>query len=365
MASLASITFELRLVIKIIVGILIGLFLIMILYGGGVFVKNRFFPDPPIPPDMALGKLPDLTLPSQSKNSVGFNVNTKTGNLPSTADRATVFRNKPFETSLTALQDTRGRIENLKFTSREEKISETVFRWTKDTGETISLDIYTKDFALESNFLSFPEKYTVGSFNMTKDHLKGVVSGFLGILNIDLSNFDYEAMRVRYYRISNNALVQVESQNEAQIARVDLFQKRIEVKVEPEKIETIPIFYPEYNGSTMHFFIGELASSLELSVVKAEFYQHIPNLEEFGTYPIISIQNALDDLKRGKGIVLTEKPLNSQTFQITDAGVAYYYGKEDAGFLYPVYVFYGSDFYAIVSALAPESISNETNGVNN
>lgn len=356
MASLASITFELRLAIKIIVGILIGVFLIMILYGGGVFIKKTFFPDPPPPPDMALGKLPELTFPLQTKSSVGFKVNTKSGFLPPTPDRAKVYRNKPFETSLTALQDTRGRIENLKFTSREEKISETVFRWTKDTGDTISLDIYTKDFTLDSNFLFFPEKYTIGSFDMTKDNLKGVVSSFLGILSIDLSDFDFEAMRIRYYRINNNALIQVESQNEAQIARVDLFQNRID--------ET-PIFYPEYNGSTMNFFIGEVATSSNLEVVKAEFYQHIPNKEEVGTYPIISIQNALDDLNRGKGIVLTEKPLSSQTFQITDAGVAYYYGKEDTGFLYPVYVFYGSDFYAIVSALAPESISNEPNGVNN
>lgn len=356
MASLANITSELRLAIKIVVGIIAGVFLVLILYGGGVFLKRTYFPDPPPAPDMALGKLPELLFPVQAKSSIGFNVNTKSGELPPAPDRAKVFRNKPFETSLTALQDTRGRIENLKFTSREEKVSETVFRWTKDTGETISLDIYTKDFTLDSNFLFFPERFTVGSFDMTNDNLKDVVTSMLGILDIDLSDFDFETMRIRYYRISNNALVQVESQNEAQIARVDLFQNRI---------DEIPIFYPEYNGSTMNFFIGELVSNSTLEIVKAEFYQHIPNREEFGTYPIITMQNALDDLSRGKGIVLTDRPLSSQTFQITDASVAYYYGKEDTGFLYPVYVFYGSDFYAIVSALAPESINNDPNRIDN
>jgi len=352
MASLASVTFELRLFIKIGVGILISLITIFLIYSGGIFIKEKYFPDPPPPPNMALGRLPQFTFPSQTKSNIGFNVNTKSGELPALPTRAKVYQNKPFEPSLTALQDARSKIENLRFTNSEEKISDTIFKWTKDTGETISMDIYSKNFTVDSNFIYFPEQYAKGSFDLTKQKLQNSVTTFLSTLDIDISDFDFEATRIRYYKITNGSLEQVESQNDAQIARIDLFQKNI---------EDIPILYPEYNGSTMHFFIGARLPGSELIVLKAEFYKHTPDIEKVGTYPIIEIQNALDNLNKGGGIVLSEKPLVSQTFQITNVSLAYYYSKEDFGFLYPVYVFYGSDFSALVSALAPESISNETN----
>ena len=355
MASLVNLSFDLRLVLKILAGFRAGVFVLFLLYSGFVFAKNQFFPEPPPPPEVKFGKIPDVSFPLQEKSSVGFKVNTKSGDLPADfPDRIKVYKNKGFEPSLTALQDARSRVEGLLFNNREEKVSETTFRWAKVTGETLSLDIYTNDFTVDSNFLFFPEVYSSGSFALTKDRLTSVITAFLGGLEIDVSNFDFDVTRVKYYKIANNTLEQVESQNDAQIARVDLFQKRVDDK---------PIFYPEYNGSTMHFFIGEREGALQIT--KAEFYQHITNAEESSTYPIIPVQKALDDLARGKGLILTEKPLFSKTFEITDVNLVYYYGKNDTGYLNPIYVFYGSDFFAIVNALSPDLISNETDGTNN
>lgn len=355
MASLANITSELRLVLKILAGVLAGIFVLFLLYSGFIFAKNQFFPEPPPLPEAKFGKIPDVSFPLQEKSSVGFKLNTKSGDLPTNfPDRVNVYKNKGFEPSLTALQDARSRVEGLQFNNREEKVSETTFRWTKASGETISLDIYTNDFTVDSSFLFFPDLYSSGSFALTKDRLTNIVTAFLGGLEIDVSDFDFDVTRVKYYKITNNTLEQVESQNDAQIARVDLFQKRVDEK---------PIFYPEYNGSTMHFFIGEREGVLQIT--KAEFYQHVTNTSESSTYPIIPVQKALDDLSKGKGLILTEKPLFSRTFEITDVNLVYYYGKNDTGYLNPVYVFYGSDFFAIVNALSPELISNEPNGINN
>lgn len=95
----------------------------------------------------------------------------------------------------------------------------------------------------------------------------------------------------------------------------------------------------------------------EASVMAADFtHQTIDQTDTSATYPLITAQQALDNLKNGKGYVAAYYG-NDPKILINNVYLAYYLGKTIQDYLMPVIVFEGQNgFMAYVSALADESL---------
>jgi hypothetical protein len=170
------------------------------------------------------------------------------------------------------------------------------------------------------------------------------------------------------YSIQNDQLLPASSLSDAQIIRVDFYQKDIkydmtagiqgDIHTLKEWKDPIPVLYPHPPYSTMSFWIGSGPSSPQ--VVQANFvHQDInltPNASDptapLATYAIKSAQQAFEELKNGQGYVAAYAGSGTNIL-INNVYLAYYLGETQQKYLMPIIVFEGNNgFFGYVSAVS-------------
>jgi hypothetical protein len=151
-------------------------------------------------------------------------------------------------------------------------------------------------------------------------------------------------------KLKNGILFAADDLSQAQILRVDYFQK---------DLDTFSIYYPRGVYSTMNFLVGS-GSSTSLNIVQSDFYHQIIT-NSTATYPIKSVETAYQELQAGKGYVAANFA-NGSEIKIKDVFLGYFAGDNLQQYLMPVYVFKGleDEFYAYVLALDTTSFSDVT-----
>src|SRR3989338_7471079 len=133
MASLAQVTKETRLILKIGSSVAILVFIIFLIFKGGSFIRDTFFPAPPAPPEEKFGALPVMSFPQDAATQAvpEFRVNTISGNLPTFSTTIKVYELKQIESSITALQSARNRAAVLGYTQNQQIITPTIYKWSE------------------------------------------------------------------------------------------------------------------------------------------------------------------------------------------------------------------------------------------
>ncbi|OGH16571.1 MAG: hypothetical protein A3C30_05280 [Candidatus Levybacteria bacterium RIFCSPHIGHO2_02_FULL_40_18] len=348
MAHLAQVAREFRIGLKLLAASFAVIAILFIFFTGGQIVKNIFFPTPPPPPEQKFGKLPQVTFPAQNPQNFEYRINTLTGKLPIFTDaciffdkeyhcQMKVYRVKKKEPSLVALKSARDKLKLLGFTENEARLSEEEYQWSNSSGQAIRMNILTGNFKILSNFLSEPLQPLTGEV-ARKEGAYEVVTRLLTNLDLEIEDLDKDISTLTYFKLENGALTKAQSLNEANFARLDLFQKNL---------DDHKIYYPGLTESIMHFLIKGDSS---LPIVNASFSHFTPDEANSSTYPIKTAEVAFEDLKQGNALVFADNK-GEKLIDITDVSLGYYIGDESQQYFLPIVIFKGKGFTAYVQAI--------------
>lgn len=343
MASLADITSESRVIIKIGAALAVVIFLLFILVKGYGFVSNRVSPEQPAGPEQKFGELPPIPFPKNvGQNPIEYRINTISGQLPSFAKYnglTYVFEVDDPIPTLLALRQAEQRVGELGFTQDQKKISEVVYEWS-GASSTITYDIVSHNFSVTSDLTqaqssSIPQQQTIISDAME----------ILTTLGISTSEFDVEKTQIRYFNVTNGTKVPVNTQSQASIAEVNFVHKNI---------GELPVYYSKADGSIISLSL--MWQSFRPKIVEADVVLHTVNTEKFSSYPLKTSQEALQELQNEIAYVINTDNLTQ--VDIKDLTLGYFLAAETEDYLQPVYLFSGNNFKAFVPAVKTTSVSN-------
>lgn len=335
--SLAQVTKETRLILKIGGAFIVLLIVLFLVFKGGNFFLTTFFPKPPAPPQEKFGKLAPISFPESTNSVPKFNINTVSGTLPVFPTTINVYKLKEYVPTITALQSAKIKAGSLGYTQNQQAVSTTEYRWTKpDSQNSLLYNIINFNFSVESDFLTDPN-LTVGDLSRSK--IVDSAASFIDALGTDKVDIDLSKSVVTYYIISNGQLSEVRDASSGSVARVYLIQN---------PVDTLPIYYPTTDPSLLYL---TLSGSGPSNVVSASYNHFAPDVNQSSTYPLLTAAQALSALKDGKGYIV--KPTTAGTVDITDVQLGYYLnGSANQKYLMPIVVFFGANnFEAYVNAI--------------
>lgn len=123
------------------------------------------------------------------------------------------------------------------------------------------------------------------------------------------------------------------------------------ISIWPEDLDKKSFFSSHVNKSGVFAEIFSSAANLEdYKLINFSFYK--VDTATFATYPTKSAEEAFNDLRGGKGIVLME-PQKPQV-SITSVSLGYFLPENYSPYIQPIYVFEGPGFVAYVPAVNSE-----------
>lgn len=332
---------------------IVAIVLLIFIYNIGTGIKEYFYPTPPPPPTVSFGKLPEISLPELPiAKSFTYLINTVTGALPSFPDRIDVYKIRASEPSLLNLKRARDRISSTGFTSSGTALTNTLYQW-KDSGRNslsrnLLLDIQSFDFTLNSDFLTNSDVKT-GKNIPDESGAKDLAQTFLSNLSSFPDDIDVEKTTTKLLSIKNFSVIPATSLSNAQLIRVDFFQKNI---------NKLPIYYPNPPYSTMNVFVA--GGNSQGQVAEAHFSHRLIDTSSSATYPIKTAKEAFDELSKGNAYITSSFDAGSK-ISIKNVSLGYYLGQKDQAYLMPIIVFQGSnEFYAYVLAIKDQWIQKES-----
>lgn len=346
MLTLHKLTEEIRTILKwgaVAIGALI---LVVAITGIGKNIKEFFAPTPPPPPKVEFGKLPQIKFPqSVTSKKLTYSISTVTGELPNFEDRVNVHKLEKPQINLLALDAAKKKVSDLGFDFPETKLSQTSYQWSEPLPpyRKLSLNIFSNNFDLASSYLYSSTVSAAKNLPGEAESIEESEFFLSSILPSFPQDLDREKTKTTLFSLQNGKLFPSTSFSQAQVIRVDLFQKAI---------DKLPLVYPYPPFSTMSFFIA--SSESEPQVVEAHFY-HKQKTNQSSTYPIKTAKEAQKELEEGKAYIAGYFG-DKNEISIKNVYLAYYINEqEDQEFLLPVVVFEGDNgFYAYVSAIKSE-----------
>lgn len=345
MATLAKVTREFRIGLKLLAAAFITILIFFIFFKGGEIIKNIFFPTPLPPPQQEFGKLPRVSFPTQNPVNLKYKVNTLTGKLPVFPDRMVVYKIKKKGPSLVALKSARDNLRTLGFDENETKLSESTYQWNSRFGQIIQLNILNDNFTLSSPSLGSTAEIIRGIGAKKEDAYRTALS-FIEGLGQNTLDLDENKSTLTYLKIIGGKIVRADSVNEATLSRLDLFQK---------DLGKYKIYYPGLTESIMYFIFKNREGSSAMT--DAGFTHLVADSNSFSDYPIKTAELAFADLENGNAYVFNENE-KADTVDITDVSLGYYTGEENQQYFSPIIVFKGKGFTAYVQAIPDTSVGN-------
>lgn len=361
---------------------------LVIFFRIGVVVKNILFPPKIDPANQAYGKIPYLEFPQSTINEdFTYTIDTLDGTLPVLPDRVLVYPLVNEEPNLLNLDTVKDKIAAMRMVDNtgnplpEIPRGGPMYEWEELTGlqRKVIFDIVAMNFTLTSEYLrsnTVLRANGLRSLNAEADAVP-VVEEYLKLIALLPPDLDIEKtknpdpekaynIKPQMYSILTGELTPATSLSNAQVIRVDLYQKDIAYKLTAGKAGDLtrfeefemnmPIMYPKPPYSTMNFLVGSGTSMLE--IVSANFSHQTVNLEpeEEATYPIKTSEEAFNELQEGRAYIAAYGGGDTQIL-VNDVHLAYYLGETQQEYLMPIIVFEGPNgFFAYVSAIKDEAL---------
>lgn len=292
-------------------------------------------------PDMRFGLLPEPDFPSGavSPTNFSYSIDTVTGGLPKIGidqgfDKIIkVYFISPTFASLLSSEKSLNLAEKFNFNSPAQILSDIKYRF-EENNKILDVNLDTGNFSYQ--------KYATpsGVINLPQESL--LIAGFEQILNslgVYKNDFQNGRKKVTLLKsIGNNPSV-TSVQTEAIAALISLW---------PAAIDNKQIYTADYNKSSVSGIVLGNSDNLE-NYISIDFIYYPIDATTFATYLLQSPQQALEDLKGGKGVVIVE-PQNPRV-SITSVSLGYYLPAKYTPYLLPIYIFEGPGFVAYTPAI--------------
>ncbi|OGJ37854.1 MAG: hypothetical protein A2182_03590 [Candidatus Pacebacteria bacterium RIFOXYA1_FULL_38_18] len=309
-------------------------------------------PPPPPPPTVGFGLLPKLLFPTQTdkEKPKSFKLETGLGNrLPELKeDRAKVFLSPKVIPNLLADQEVKQIAAGLGFIFEPELLTSRLYRWTK-TGtldSSLEIDLQTKNFLLETNYLTKPELVTNASRLPEEFEAVRRVKAFLDRVDLLPVDVATNAGEVIFLKSLGNKLEKAFSLSDADFLQINL---------DRTPIDGVEMYSPEPDKGVITAILSGVLSGQE-SIVRLENHYRPIDYTQVETYPLRSAKSAWQILQTGEGFIARSVGEEVVVRKVT---LGYYedWFNEQA-YLQPIYVFSGdNDFVGYVQAIDPQYIS--------
>jgi hypothetical protein len=301
-------------------------------------------PDPPPPPDVKFGKLPKLVFPQKETMSLQYQLETRTGKLPSDLPgQFKVFFMPIKKASLLAYDSAKSVANRLDFIQEPKKLSESEFRWdaTDPVPSSLTINIITGSFVLDRRWQDDPT-YTTPNIYYTDtqslDRMYNLLSR-VELLPEDIKDGTYT---IQYLKADKDQIVSAVSLSQAHFVQVNLYR---------QPVDNVEVVSPRSDRGLISAILA-LQREDDRQFVSLDYNYFPVELETSASYPLISVTEAWKRMQNGGGYVAGVKPSVS-TVTVRDITLAYYDSEEPQQFMQPVYVFRGDDnFVGYVPALS-------------
>lgn len=280
-------------------------------------------------PDVKFGilPLPEFPKASVSSSNYSYSIDTTTGNLPKVGkDKGfdklikVYFVTKTFASFLSP-EKSQKLAEKFGITAKPHILTETKYQF-EEGDKSLFVDLDSSNFAFKQ------EATPSGQENLDDD--KKLISDFKDILaNLGVLKEDLNKGRTKVTLLKNTA----------------------QISIWPSSINDKDIFAPQFNTSLINATIFKSANDFK-NYLSLNYTYYPIELSTFATYPIKTSEQAFEDLKMGKGIVVIES--NKPSVSITAVSLGYYLPEKYNPYLQPIFVFQGPHFVGYVSAISEQ-----------
>lgn len=322
----------------------IVVFFLLIFLGISSFVGFKFYsayklantPPVEIKPDLKFGQLPPIDLPTSSNSGSNFSysIDTTTGNLPTFDKLIKVYYIPKTFATLLASERAAALAKNFGIDSQPEVLSDTKYRFSA-TGKSVTVNLDTENFEYSKE----------ASNSATADILDSddkLITGFqslLGRIGSGKDTLGGEPYNIELYKFNAGKLVPATSRVDAEAALISLW---------PHDIDQKKVVTPQTNQSLVSAIVDKNSNNVE-NYMSLKFTFWPIDVTEFATYPLKTGDQALDDLKFGRGSIINIPP--TPNVSITKVTLAYFESQTYTQYLQPVFLFEGPGFTAYVPAI--------------
>lgn len=298
-------------------------------------------------PDTKFGLLPQPGFPKTSVSSSNFSytLDTSTGSLPRVGvDKGfekilkVYFVIKSFATFLSP-DRSQELAEKFNIIADPQILSETEYLF-KQSGKSLTVDLDTGNFV-------YQKEATVSGQEALDDDNK-LVSDFKKVLNtlgVFKDELNLGRTRINLLKADGSKLTSTTLRTETAAARISIWQQKLDDK---------SIFTPNFNQALINAIVVKSANDIE-NYLALNFTYYPIDTTTFATYPAKSAEEAFEDLKSGKGVVIIE-PEKPQV-SITAVYAGYYLSENYSPYSQPIYVFEGPHFAAYVPAVSSQFLN--------
>lgn len=299
---------------------------------------------PPIveKPTLAFGPLPKIKFPESQVASTNFSytLDTETGALPEKLPELfKVYSVAQLATDLLALDRAKSLAGVLGFNKNPQALSATQYKFIDDkNGGELIVDLDTGNFKFRRNVaLSSGDNFERIEDFINENKQSQDFKSFLSSRNLLKEQLQKGRALVSY----NNPV-----KKDSSLVSINLWQG---------DINETPIVTPKFKEALIKV-VGTNNRDTDKKYILMDYIFWPIDLNNFGTYPIKTIEEAFEELKGGEGFVAVEP--RTANASITKVYLAYYLSEEYSNYLQPVYVLEGPEFAGIVPAIKAEFVEN-------
>lgn len=295
-------------------------------------------------PDIKFGLLPQINFPKSavSTSNFSYSLDTTTGGLPKVGQDAgfekiikVYFVAQTFATLLSPDRSA-SLAEKFDINTPPEILSEVKYRF-QDKDKYLEVNLDNGNFSY-TNTATVSAEVSVDDDNKLVADFKQILST-LGVMKNDLGNGRTKVILLKTVE-GNFAPTQIRSEAEAN-----------QISLWPAPLDKKSIFTADFNKSPITAIVVKGADKLD-NYLSLNFTYYPIDLTTFATYPTKTAEEAFDDLKNGKGVVVVE-PKTPQV-SITSVYLGYFLPKSYSPYLQPIFVFEGPDFVTYTSAISEQ-----------
>lgn len=284
-------------------------------------------------PDTKFGLLPPPEFPrvAASSSNFSYSIDTVTGGLPIVGvDKGfdklikVYFVVKTYA-SLLSSEKSQNLAEKFNITVNPQILSETNYLF-RDQDKSLNIDLDSGNFTYQK-IATLSGEQTLEDEDRLISDFKGMLTN-LGVLKPDLTN---GRAKVVFIKDSGSNLAQI--------------------SIWPAAVDEKPIVTEEFNKSLINATVYKSASLIE-NYLSLNFTYYPIDISTFAIYPLKTSDQAFNDLKSGKGVVIIEPP--KPNVSITSLSLGYFLSSSYNPYLLPVFIFEGPGFAAYVAAISEE-----------
>jgi len=344
MASLTQTAITTRKIIRFSLYGVLALIIGRIALSTGISVYRHFYPEPPPPPTVAFGRLPELPFPESSlAGDPTYTLETPEGGVPVLSTQAKVyFMPKPVQTQLN-LELAKDKATDLGFMPNGEQVSPTLYRFQHQKAPSnLDMNIINGIFSISYDLSkdSSPLEKKPPAPEIAASQIRSFLSS-ANLLPDDLSG----PTTHQFLKIEEGSFANALSLSEADLVKVYLFRK---------SYDELPSLTSNPTQANAWFMVSG-AREREKQFIASEFHYFPVDEDKYATYPIKLAEAAWEELKAGNAFIASQGVNNESTIIIRRIYLAYYDAGVSAEFYQPIIVFEGDrGFYAYISAITSD-----------